>query len=90
MPDDIAAHDARRRRCPMLGHDVPFAYCRAPGADLPCRKIFDCWWEALDVASFIGAHFSEQQIAEALAPRPDKMVALLELIERSRRRSADR
>ena len=85
MPDDIAANDHRSRRCPMLGHPVSFAYCRAPGRDLPCGKVFDCWFETFPVEPFIRAHFSEQQIAQILAPRPDKLATLVELIDRARK-----
>jgi len=69
----------------MLGHTVPFSYCRAPGRDLPCGRIFDCWWETFDVVAFIRAHFSEADIARITAPPPDKRATLVELIERARR-----
>ena len=85
MAEDITAHDARRRRCPMLGHDVPFSYCRTPGRQLPCSRIFDCWWETFDVETFLRGHFSEDQIAEILAPRKDKAATLIELIEKARK-----
>jgi len=85
MAHDITAHDHRRRRCPMLGHDVPFSYCRAPARDLPCRRIFDCWWETFDVRAFLSSHFSEDDIARILAPPKHKTVTLVELIERARK-----
>ncbi len=85
MADRITAHDGRRRRCPMLGHDVPFSYCRAPGRQLPCSRILDCWWETFDVETFLRGHFSEDQIAEVLAPRKDKAATLIELIEKARK-----
>ena len=88
MTDNIHANDDRTRRCPMLGHEVPFRYCRAPAAQLPCRRIFDCWWEAFDVDSFIRAHFTAEQIAAILAPPQPKMATLVELIDKARR-SAD-
>jgi len=68
----------------MLGHDVPFSYCREPGRDLPCRKVFDCWWETFDVEGFVREHFSEAEIGRILAPPADKMATLAELIERAR------
>jgi len=86
---DIASQDARQRRCPMLGHDVTFAYCRAPGPGLPCRRIFDCWWETFDVVAFIGRHFSEADIEAIRAPRADKAGTIVELIRRAQQRQAD-
>ena len=85
MPDEINQNDHRVRRCPMLGHDVSFAYCRAPGSELPCRRIFDCWWETFDVESFVRAHFSEADIREVLALRQDKVTSLVDLIDRAKR-----
>ena len=69
----------------MLGHPVPFSYCRAPGRDLPCPRIFDCWWETFDVEGFIRSHFSEADITRITRPPPDKRATILELIERARR-----
>ena len=85
MTDDITSHDHSTRRCPMLGHDVPFSYCRAPGRELPCAKVGDCWWEAFDVESFIRAHYSAEQIAQVLAPPKPKTLSIVELIEKARR-----
>ncbi len=85
MAEDITAHDARRRRCPMLGHDVPFSYCRAPGRQLPCSRILDCWWQTFDVRAFIRQHLSEEDIARTLAPRKDKAATIIDLIEKARK-----
>ena len=82
-PEPLTAHDPRRRRCPMLGHDVPFSYCRAPASDVPCRKIFDCWWETFDVEDFLRAHLGQEEIARILSPRQDKMASLVDLIQRA-------
>jgi len=68
----------------MLGHEVPFSYCRSPAAELPCRKIFDCWWEAFDVEGFIREHFSPQQVSKILVPSKPKTATIVELIEKAR------
>ena len=75
MTEDITAHDHRRRYCPMLGHEIHFGYCRSPGAPLPCRKIFDCWFRIFDIQSFVSRHFSQADIEKILAPRRDKTVS---------------
>ena len=86
MADDITRHDHRRRRCPMLGHEVPFSYCRQPGAHTPCRKIFDCWWQTFDVVGFMREHHTEEEIQRILTPRNDKRVSLVELIRRAQKK----
>lgn len=69
----------------MLGHEVAFAYCRAAGTNLPCRRIFDCWWEVVDIEGFVREHFDQSEINSLFAPRKDKMITLVELIEKARR-----
>ena len=81
--DEIDHHDHRVRRCPMLGHEVQFAYCRAPGAPLPCGRVLDCWWEQFDVRGFLQTHYSPQQVRQILAPRQPKVATLIELIQKA-------
>jgi hypothetical protein len=87
QPDGITAHDRRCRRCPKLGHQVEFVYCRQPGGELPCSKILDCWWETFDVEAFLRAHYTPEQIALIHRSAQDKRITLLELIEQARRRT---
>ncbi len=76
----------------MLGHDVPFSYCRTCGtagqglAEAPCRKVFDCWWKTFDVTAFIQAHFTDEQIRQITAPPPAKTATLIDLIQRAQQR----
>ena len=89
MSDPINHHDQRVRHCPMLGHEVPFGYCRAPGAPLPCGRILDCWWEHFDVQEFVQGHYSPQQIQSILAPRQPKVTTLVELIQKAQAAQQD-
>ena len=86
ITEKIDQHDQHKRYCPMLGHELHFSYCRSPGSDLPCRKIFDCWFRIFDVEGFIRGHFSQDDIEKINAPRRDKSLTLLELIEKARNR----
>ena len=67
----------------MLGHEVNFHYCREGIGKLPCRKIFDCWFEHFDIKSFMNQHYTEQQIRQILAPPQPKMVSLFEMIRQA-------
>jgi len=73
----------------MLGHEVAFIYCRAPGNEIPCRKVYDCWWEFFDVASFMKKHYDEATINKITAPPPPKTATLLDLIEQAKKRVAE-
>jgi hypothetical protein len=83
-PDDL------ERRCPRLGGDVNFGYCRQCGDDAaPCFKILDCWWERFDVV----AHLRETLPPDAFEtiavrrPPPDKVTSLVDLIRQARVRA---
>jgi len=84
-----AAHDHRSRRCPMLGHPLTFAYCRAPGSSRPCRKILDCWWETFDVKAFLRSCYDDESLTDITAPPKQKMLSLVELIEQARRKKEE-
>ena len=83
----LEQHDSRTRRCPLLGHDVAFSYCRVPGQDTPCRKIFDCWWDSFDVGQFMESHYDAETLKRVLAPPKSKTASLVDLIERARKRA---
>jgi hypothetical protein len=91
MDVKIEAHDRCEAYCRMLGHSVPFRYCRGVADGLPCRKILDCWFECFDVAAFVKEHYTAEQIESVLAPPKPKMTSLVELIERAKgvRKSPD-
>ena len=72
----------------MLGHHVPFSYCRTGAGSQPCRKIFDCWFETFDITAFIREHYSDEQIKAIVTLPKAKMVSLIELIQQAQRHAA--
>ena len=85
----ITIYDGHRRRCPKLGHEVTFEYCRREGGDLPCKTVLACWWDEFDVPEYLRAHLSEADIARLQTPKPEKLTSLVDLIDQARRRAAD-
>ena len=82
--------DMQRGYCRRLGHDVNFSYCRIAGQgrdgqDVPCFKIFDCWYERFDIQAFMKSHYSPEEIKALLIPPRDKVSTLFELIEKARK-----
>jgi len=82
-------YDELTMYCKMLGHEVPFAYCRKPGSETYCRKMPDCWQDKIDVEAFISDHYSEEQIQASAAPPKPKMASLLDLIKQAQDRNAE-
>ncbi len=88
--DAIEEHDALIIRCPQLGGEVPFKYCRTVNEDLPCRKVVVCWEFRIEISKFLSEHYSFDQIEQALAPpAKTRLDTILELIEKAKRVKAD-
>jgi len=79
----IDAHDKRKIRCRMLGHEVDFSYCRQVGGELPCKKIPDCWFERFDVEQFLQQHYTPDQIRQILTLPKPKLTSIVELIRQA-------
>jgi hypothetical protein len=86
MTTPIDAHDERTGYCRMLGHHLPFGYCRTGTGNLPCSKILDCWFETFDIRAFIQEHFTKEEIESFTAPPKPKVHTILDLIEQAKRR----
>jgi len=80
-PDDLFI------RCPRLGNDVGFGYCRNCGdGQSPCFKVFDCWWATFDVVDYFKERLSGEEFAKLAHSQPKpKVLSLLEIIEQARR-----
>ncbi len=70
--------------CKMLGHNITFSYCIRPGSDIFCRNIAGCWAGRMDIESYLAERFTEEEIDQALKPKPPKILSLLELIEKAK------
>jgi len=82
--------DVLERRCPRLGGEVRFAYCRSCGkSGISCFKILDCWWERFDVATYMKSRLSQEEYAGLENPKPpSKVGSLIELIQKAQRNTA--
>ncbi len=82
----IEEYDALILRCPQLGGEIPFRYCRTANESLPCRKIMVCWEFRIKISKFLSEHYSTDQIECALAPLTrSRLDTLLELIENAKK-----
>jgi hypothetical protein len=80
--------DHLERRCPRLGGAVTFKYCRISGdQDLPCWKIFDCWWEYFDIMDYLRQNMPGKSFLRLVQTKPkSKISSLVELIEQAKNR----
>lgn len=77
-------------RCPRLGHQIHFTYCRTESGGLPCFKILHCWQDRFDAASLLRAELTPEQWRRCFErPPAPKMISLVELIEQARKQKTD-
>ena len=78
-------HDDLEQRCRLLGHPVPFSYCRQLPEGRPCRLIADCWHDRFDVMAYLQSRYTPEEIASFLARPQPKLTSIVELIEKARK-----
>ena len=74
-------------RCPRLGHQIHFEYCRTENQGLPCFKTLDCWYHHFLVETYFRENLSVEEWKKAFeAPPKPKMISLVEMIEAAKNR----
>jgi hypothetical protein len=56
----MTKYDHLEIRCPRLGGEVRFAYCRREASELPCQRIILCWATALPVETYLKEYLGEK------------------------------
>lgn len=76
-PDSLETH------CFRLGGQVPLRYCLKPGQENPCPRIMDCWWQAIDIETFLRNYLPPQQFESFLeTPKTiDRLEFILTLLD---------
>jgi hypothetical protein len=73
-------------RCPRLGHQISFSYCRSENRGLPCFKTLDCWYDHFLVEEYFRKELTSEQWDKAFKRSgTTKMLSLLELIEQAKK-----
>ncbi len=77
-------------RCPRLGHEVSFDYCRKEDSGLPCNRALICWGNVFDVESILKQELSSDDWKKIFeTPPKPKLVSLLELIKQAKKHKKD-
>jgi hypothetical protein len=78
--------DSLQIRCPRLGQQICFSYCRQENLGLPCFKTLDCWYIYFKVSDYLKQELSDTEWREAFEKPPTpKLVGLAELIEKAQK-----
>ena len=81
MSSSLTEFDDRELRCPQLGGQVPFKYCRTMAAGLPSARLSECWGDRLDVAAFLSGNYTPEQLQQITAP-PGRLETIFETLAR--------
>ncbi|MBW2058618.1 MAG: hypothetical protein JRH07_11625 [Deltaproteobacteria bacterium] len=85
----IEEHDGKGIRCPRLGGEVTFKFCRTMNDHLPCGWIARCWRGQLDIEKFLADHYSPQELDRVFTPPKSKLETLVELVEKAKKREKE-
>ena len=86
MAKSTPPSDEQTIRCPRLGHQISFSFCRHENKGLPCFKTLDCWHTVFPVEAHLRAELTPEQWEASLnRPLKPKIASLLELIEAAKK-----
>jgi hypothetical protein len=78
-------------RCPRLGHEVPFSYCRRESGRLPCARILTCWQPFFHVESYLKKSMPAEQWTLFINQAPkEKIITLIDMIEAAKKRQVEK
>jgi hypothetical protein len=82
-------YDHFEMRCPRLGGEVTFSYCRQEGGDIPCLRIITCWHPFFPVEQYLKRTMTADAWNTFVLQVPkDKIISIIELIEAAKKRAA--
>jgi hypothetical protein len=82
-----SAYDPMEIRCPKLGGQVTFGYCRREGGNLPCQRALVCWGIYFPVEDHLRARMSDDEWLRCfMTPVKPRVTSLLECIEAAKKR----
>ncbi len=77
-------------RCPRLGHQIPFSYCRVENRGSPCFKTLDCWYAHFLVEEFLRENLTPEEWEKAFErPVRPKVLTLMELVQQAKEQKKD-
>lgn len=77
-------------RCPRLGHQIAFSYCRVENRGSPCFKTLDCWHAHFLVEDFLREILTPEEWEKAFErPGSPKMLTLVELVQQAKKHKKD-
>ncbi|SEM16172.1 hypothetical protein SAMN04489760_105158 [Syntrophus gentianae] len=87
----MESFDDLQIRCPRLGHEVPFAYCRREAGELPCFRVLLCWQSRIPAEDILRKTLSPEAWERFCRQESkDKVSSLIALIEAAKKRGKEK
>ncbi len=84
---DLPPGDDYLIRCPRLGHQIYFSYCRTENMGLPCFKTLDCWFQHFSVEEYLRNEMKPEEWERVFARQGiSKVQSLIGLIEEAKKK----
>ena len=83
-------YDQQEIYCRKLGHHLKFEYCRTEHDGKPCPLIFDCWYERIPIGDYMRENFDPKEVEYLTRPSQNRVLSLVELIQKAQRRNQDK
>jgi hypothetical protein len=69
-------------RCPRLGGEITFAYCKKEQGTLPCQRTLRCWQDLIPVEQHLKEFLSKDEWESCFnAPPKDKITTIFEIAD---------
>jgi hypothetical protein len=81
----IEQYDDTTIRCPRVGGEVNFLFCRTENNMLPCRWMTGCWQERMEIQTFLEDHYTNEELEQIFTPPKPKIESLVNLIEKAKK-----
>ncbi len=81
-------YDSYEKRCPILGHQIQFSYCRQSEEEKPCSRILSCWSNSLPIHTYISKFFGPDDIQRLKIIPKNKMYTIIDLINKIKEKSS--
>jgi hypothetical protein len=79
----MSKNDDRLIRCPRLGGEVTFAYCRQENNSLPCPRTLRCWQVYFPVEAYLREILTVDEWTRCFeTPPKDKITTIFEIVDK--------
>lgn len=81
------AFDHIQVRCPRMGHQIDFGYCRAMSDGLPCPQAINCFYYTFPVEAYFRRVLKEETFARIfLSEKPGRYESFLQTVSEAKER----